>query len=119
VGDVILDLYHGEVSVLAEQGGGPVGIRDEAAGDADPGNIEDVGTDVVDGGRAADARGLTQDAVGRFQPGCDIADRAVVIGVSEFVLEDVDLGRQCGNGALIRQQEPGKVGVRRRELGLR
>jgi hypothetical protein len=68
VDDVILDLDHRDVGLLAEHRRDPVRVRNDAARDADPRNVEDVRADVVDGERAANTLRLTPDAVEGLDP---------------------------------------------------
>ena len=50
LGDVVLDLDHGDVGLIAEHAEDRVDVGHEAAGDPDPGDVLDRGADAVERG---------------------------------------------------------------------
>ena len=79
------------------------------AGDADPGDVEDVRTDRVEIECALLALGLVDDALGRLQPRRDVLDGAVAVDVSEFLFQDVDLRDQLVDPELVTHHESREI----------
>ena len=107
--NIVLDLHHAQIRLRAQHLRHPVGVGDEAAGNADPGDVADGVPDGLQRGLAAIALYLVQNSVKGLQPVVHVLDGGVVPGVFELFAQHIDLGQHFIHAELIVQLELGEL----------
>jgi hypothetical protein len=105
LGDVVLDADDAHVLLGGEQLGDPVGVRDEAAGDAHAGDVGDGLPDRVERGLDALAAHLVHHAVEALEPARDVLDGVVGMRLAEFLAQDREFGDHFVHAELEALQE--------------